>query len=175
MLAEKEVKTRVKTKAGWREKTKGKMDNNICRDIPRIPTNPMMKNRAVVTGVELEKNKNEYTLQKLAELTEMKIAEIDADVELYTDGSTSGEQQNGGAGVFAQDKLGNVLLEVWKAAGKLCSSYDGECVAMRTALEWIEEDDRGDIKYAIFTDSLSLTSALKSNDWKDTHEQSRYC
>ena len=170
VLAEKEVKTRVKTKAGWREKTKGKMDNNICRDIPRIPTNPMMKNRAVVTGVELEKNKNKYTLHKLAELTEMKIAEIDADVELYTDGSTSGEQQNGGAGVFAQDKLGNVLLEVWKAAGKLCSSYDGECVAMRTALEWIEEDDRGDIKYAIFTDSLSLTSALKSNDWKDTHE-----
>ena len=31
-------------------------------------------------------------------------------------------------------------------------------------------DGRGDIKYAIFTDSLSLTSALKSNDWKDTHE-----
>ena len=74
--------------------------------------NPMMKARAVVTVVELEKNKNEYTLQKLAELTETKIAEIDADVELYTDGSTSGEQQNGGAGVFAQDKLGNVLLEV---------------------------------------------------------------
>jgi len=49
----------------------------------------------------------------------MKIAEIDADVELYTDGSTSGEQQNGGAGVFAQDKLGNILLEVWKAAGTL--------------------------------------------------------
>ena len=92
----------------------------------------------------------------------MKIAEIDADVELYTDGSTSGEQQNGGAGVFAQDKLGNVLLEVWKAAGTLCSSYDGECVAMRTALEWIEADDRGDSKYAIFTDSLSLTRSLSA-------------
>ena len=64
--------------------------------------NPMMKTRAVVTGVELEKNKNEYTLQKLAELTEVKIAEIDADVELYTDGSTSGEQQNEGQVICAR-------------------------------------------------------------------------
>ena len=66
---------------------------------------------ATITGVELEKNKEDYTLEELARETEEKIAEIDADIELYTDGSTSGNQQKGGAGVFAQDWNGNTLHE----------------------------------------------------------------
>ena len=50
-------------------------------------------------------------------MTEVKIAEINADVELYTDGSTSGVQVNGGAGIFVQDSRGNVLLEKAMTAG----------------------------------------------------------
>ena len=46
----------------------------------------------------------------------------------------------------------------------MCSSYDGECVAMKTALEWIEDHNKDDLVYAIFTDSLSLISALKANN-----------
>ena len=54
-------------------------------------------------------------------------------------------------------------------AGSLCSSYDGESVACLEALRWIE-NQRQDVKYAIFTDSKSLTTALSSNKWKITHE-----
>ena len=169
-LAEEEIKQRIASRAGWRTLTKNKMNHNLNRDIPKPHMNPMMQINATITGVELEKNKDEYTLQELATRTDLKVAEINADVEIYTDGSTSGEQKNGGAGVFAQDRTGQVLLEDWKAAGELCSSYDGECVAMKTALEWIEEDNRGEASYAIFSDSLSLTSALKSNSWNDKHE-----
>ena len=58
-------------------------------------------------------------------------------------------------------------------AGSLCSSYDGESVACLEALQWIEKNGADGSTYAIFTDSLSLVSALKSNSWKDSHEWMR--
>ena len=57
----------------------------------------MMKYRVEIAGVELEMKKERYSQTELARMTEEKIAEINADVELYTDGSSSGRQQNGGA------------------------------------------------------------------------------
>jgi len=164
------VKIRLKTRTGWREQTKGKVDEKLNRLTPRTAMNPMMRIKATLTEVVLEKKKEEYTLGELAQITDLKIASIDADVEIYTDGSTSGDQVKGGAGVFAQDKDGRTMLKTWKAAGKLCSSYDGECVAMMEALQWIEEDNTPEAMYGIYTDSQSLMSALKSNDWKDTHK-----
>ena len=41
---------------------------------------------------------------------------------------------------------------------------------MMEALKWIEEDQNLDMKYAIYTDSLSLIMALKANDWGNPHE-----
>ena len=169
-LMEMEVKQRLKGRIGWRAETKPLMNHNLNRSTPKIRTNPMMKIGATITKVTLDKNKEAYTLEDLARLTEVKIAEIDADVEIFTDGSTSGTQQRGGAGVFAQDKNGVTLLEDKRAAGTLCSSYDGECVAMMMALEWITKEERGDVKYAIYTDSLSLINALEADNWKDQHE-----
>ena len=55
----------------------------------------MMKLSATMTAVELKKSKGQYTLPELERETELKIAEVDAAIELYTDGSTSGKQQNG--------------------------------------------------------------------------------
>ena len=57
-----------------------------------------MRIGATITKVTLDKNKEAYTLEELARLPEIKIAEIDSDVEIFTDGSTSGTQQRGGAG-----------------------------------------------------------------------------
>ena len=91
-------------------------------------------------------------------------------MEIFTGGSTSGTQQRGGAGVFARDKNGVTLLEDKRAAGALCSSYKGECVAMMITLEWIAKEERGNVKYAIYTDSLSLINALEADSWKDQHE-----
>ena len=132
------------------------MNHNLNRNTPKIHTNPMMKTGATITKVTLDKNKETYILEDLARLTEIKIAEIDPDVKIFTDGSTSGTQQRGGAGMFAQDKNGVTLFEDKRAAGALRSSYKGECVAMMMALEWITKEERGDVKYAIYTESLSL-------------------
>ena len=68
----------------------------------------MMKIEATITKVSLEKNKGVYTLQDLATLTEVKIAEIDADVEIFTDGSISGAQQK-------------------KRSGSICTRYERKC------------------------------------------------
>ena len=56
-------------------------------------------------------------------MTETRIAEIDADVEIYTDGSIDGMQRKGGAGVFMQGKEGKMLLERAKPAGRLFAHH----------------------------------------------------
>ena len=55
------------------------------RETPKTTTNLVMKLSATMTAVELKKSKDQYTLPELARETEMKIAEVNADIELYTD------------------------------------------------------------------------------------------
>ena len=173
VLANKEVKIRLTTRKGWRWATEDVAKQDVCRDIKKAAVQPMKPLNIEITEVALEKKKDEYSKDELRRRTEIRIAEIDADVEIYTDGSTDGKQKNGGAGIFIQDKNGTVLLEKAKPAGSLCSSYDGESVACLEALQWIEKNGIEGSRYAIFTDSLSLVSALKSNSWKDSHEWMR--
>ena len=56
--------------------------------------------------------------------------EIKADLEIYKDGSTSGNKMNKGAGFHIRSKGGSTIEEMDVAAGKYCSSYDGEGIAM---------------------------------------------
>ena len=42
------------------------------------------------------------------------MAEIDADIEVFTDGSTSGDQKNGGAWIFVQGRNGMFFLRSQK-------------------------------------------------------------
>ena len=170
-LAEKRVKKRLDTRLGWRYKTEPKMDKNLNRRTGKTRLRPMMEYKAEVTGVRLDRKKEEFTIEELALRAEEKIAEINADVELYTDGSTSGKQKRGGAGLFIQNSRGEKLYEEAKPAGEFCSSYDGECVAMMRALEWIgNEPQEEGRKYAIFTDSKSMIMALETKSWKESHE-----
>jgi ribonuclease HI len=64
-----------------------------------------------------------------------------------------------------------MIWEMSLPAGKLCSSYSSECVALKTAMEWINGigEDTGIPALAVLicTDSLSLVSALQNNNWKD--------
>ena len=110
-LMEREVPKRLKTRSGWREETKAAAGETINRTFERPTILPMTPLNLEITEVTLRKKKEEYSKEELREITEVKIAEIDADTELYTDGSTGGDQKNGGAGIFAQDKNGNTLLE----------------------------------------------------------------
>ena len=50
------------------------------------------------------------------------------------------------------------------SAGRLCSSYSGECVSLLKALKWLLKNPQTSL---ICTDCLSLHDALESNDWRD--------
>ena len=169
LLAEKEVKSRLKSKIGWRKETSNQAQATHNRTTEKAMVYPMTPLNIELTEVVLEKKKGSYTEQELRQKTELKIAEVDADVEIFTDGSTAGDQRNGGAGIFIQDRTGTTLLEMSKPAGSLCSSYDGETVACIEAMRWIEEQDL-EQKYAIYTDSKSMVQSLTSNNFKDSHE-----
>ena len=93
------------------------------------------------------------------------IASLACQVTIYTDGSTDGKQENGGAGVFIHDARTSETLELSFPAGKWCSSFGAECKAMVEALKWLKENPGDAI---ICTDSLSMHSALKNNDWRNT-------
>ena len=163
------------TRHGWRYLTGPNMTQFECnRNMPAAQCTPWASPSVTMEEVELDKKKEEYSQDELKQLTLSKIAEINADIEIYTDGSTSGQQINGGAGIFIRKKDGTVTERMSMAAGKYCSSYDGECVAMMEATRWIREKPVDNTKYAIFTDSLSLVCALKTNNWKDSHEWLRW-
>jgi ribonuclease HI len=97
-----------------------------------------------------------------------KIAEFDVNFRIFTDGSTDGEQRNGGAGTYIEDGRGTTIEEFSVAAGAYCSSYGGECVAMLRAVTWIREHevDNTELRSLILTDSDSLVSAIQDNSWK---------
>ena len=58
--------------------------------------------------------------------------------------------------MFVQDNIGNVLMKDQRVTEAPCSSYDGECVVMMEAHEWIIKGEREDLKYGIYTNSMSL-------------------
>ena len=159
-------RTRLKSRIGWRKKAGDRMkDLDIVRDTtsPHLP--PWMNlHQLILDKVSLNRPKAEYTSVELKELSMAKIQSFTTEVTIYTDGSTDESQEKGGAGVFIEDASGLPMLEASFPAGKLCSSYTGECVAMLRALEWLQEHQFSSL---ICTDSHSLHSALAQNDWRD--------
>ena len=109
---------------------------DVTRDVTTPPLPPWKEaENLILDMVELEKPKKEYTEEELLRLSMNKINSITSNIVIYTDGSTDGSQENGGAGVFIEDEYGNTLLQTSFAAGKYCSSYSGECVAMLRTIE----------------------------------------
>ena len=102
-------------------------------------------------------------------LTENKINGMEADVMIWTDGSTSDKQENGGAGIYIEHKLSGAVEKLSFPAGAICSSFGAEGVAMLRALEWIEANNLTG-KVIICTDSLSVHAALEKDDWKDAQD-----
>jgi ribonuclease HI len=80
------------------------------------------------------------------------------DTIIYTDGSATGGTHDGGAGMVVF--RGEQRISEWSGpAGRLCSSYQAEMVALRKAVEWLGED--GEWRAAgIVTDSRALVDAL---------------
>ena len=93
------VPPRLKTREGFRWKTEGRTNKNIKRDTttPPIPPWRHMPNLSV-RYVKLEGKKKDIPPEQLKRATIKEIESIKADLTIFTDGSTSGQQENGGAG-----------------------------------------------------------------------------
>ena len=167
-LIKKEHPTNLKTRFGFRDLTSKRLHH---KDIVRETTTPPLEPWQTLPNLQfesvpLERKKEEYTKEELKAMTVAKIESLDKPIHIYTDGSTSGDQKNGGAGIYVETREGEKLHEESWPAGSLCSSYTGECVAFLRALEWIERVNEQDV--LICTDSKSLQESLRSNSWKDT-------
>ena len=165
-MAEKTSDSRIKTRIGWRNRTKPLMQEfqGIERAPRPKPTPPWRRSKIEFQRVELEKRKSEYSEAELKEMSTKKIGELQVEYKIYTDGSTNADQENGGAGLFVTSAQDEELHRAFFPAGKMCSSFQSECVAMQKAIEWMA-NNKGDS--AIITDSLSMMSALEANEWKN--------
>ena len=163
-----EVPPRLKTRHGWKSTTQPGMTDPVYQhhsDIPSIP--PWRGVELVFDSVVLEKKKEEYSKEDLRRMAEEKIDSMDAEVLIYTDGSTSGKQENGGAGLYVEDSRTGETWSRSYPAGKISSSYGAEGVAMLEAMRWIRQNECSAV---IITDSMSLQTALRNNNWKDKCE-----
>ena len=168
-LTTKQIPSRLTSRIGFRFRT---AESFPFKDLTRETTSPRIEPWISLPNlsfqqVQLDKKKEEYEKEELRGMSLDKIISLEKEVNIYTDGSTSGNQTHGGAGVFIEDKQGTILHEESRPAGKFCSSYTGECVAFLMATEWIAAQPRP-LDCLICTDSKSLYESLKNNDWTDT-------
>ena len=120
ILMEKNVPSRLTTRIGWRESSRARMETmQIARDEmePQIPPWTQLHNLKL-DRVELEGRKEEYSVTQLKDLTSKKIDTMEADYRVFTDGSTSGDQKNGGAGLTVSDRRNNIIHEASFPGGK---------------------------------------------------------
>ena len=170
-LVDGDLAPRLATRHGWRHGTKDRAPTGIKRDETTPPVPPWRDfPQLKVDYVTLEKKKSDYTPETLRALSMAKIESFDVDHRIYTDGSTSGDQTNGGAGVLVEDNHGFPISETSYPAGAYCSSFTGESVAFLEAIRWIKDNldnQPGPLKVLICSDSMSLAQALDKKNWKD--------
>ena len=168
-MIDRKAPIRLKTRQGWRNSTQDGEHNRSINRFDQQPSPWTQFSNIEVDKVELQKKKTEYTNEQLKALATAKIASYVVNYTIYTDGSTDGQQTNGGAGTYVEDAQGREVARYEDAAGKLCSSYGGECVAMYRACNWIreKEDSIGEkLEVLIATDSESLVNSISSRCWK---------
>ena len=71
----------------------------------------------------------EYREKELKRLALEKIGQFSPDFYIFTDGSTNSDQENGGAGMYVEDFMGEPVVEKSLAAGLYGSSYTGNVLA----------------------------------------------
>jgi ribonuclease HI len=168
-LLEKKASVRLKTRKGLRHAINESPDTLQYKvEELKPPLPPWRSTGFLFDAVELAKKKDQYTTEELRMLTEEKVGKLDSEVIIYTDGSTDGNQNRGGAGVYIMDRrTGNEISRSF-AAGEICSSYAAENVALLRALEWLEENSPETA--TICTDSMSIHEALANDNWKDAQD-----
>ena len=117
--------------------------------------------------VKLEKSKDQYTVGELKRRADERVKEITSEVVIFTDGSTDGNQNKRGAGVFIHDrKMMSGKDSVTRQAR--FAPHTGLKESLLRALEWL--DQKKVATTTICTDSLSLHKALANDDWKNAQD-----
>ena len=160
-VASKKKRKRLKVE-GWREEARkrwkeifGDMEENI-EEFPEMHK-PWKERCKILFELDGKKDKNAADNKDMGE-EKLRNNNI-YDYVIYTDGSAEEGRMNGGAGMVVT-RNGRKIEEVVKPAGKLCSSYQAEMVALYTALNWLEERDW--TKARIVTDSKSSLMSLRN-------------
>ena len=170
-MLEKQTTLRLKTRMGWRHSVQSEQALEYKTEELKPPLAPWKETGLHFKEIQLEKKKSEYSTEELRRLTEESVKDINTDVIIYTDGSTDGNQNRGGAGVYIQNRTTQEEVKLSFAAGAICSSYGAEGVALLRALEWLEENQ---VRTAtICTDSMSVHKALANDDWKNAQDWTR--
>ena len=95
----------------------------------------------------------------------LRINEVNARYNIYTDGSASAGVSEGGAGVVVTtgDSITPTVLTTLQEKGaKITCSYEEEKRALEMALDWIQKNLKDAETAAIYTDSQSICTALLS-------------
>ena len=108
------------------------------------------------------KGRNDSTEKKM-EAAQKAIEKVDADIVVYTDGSASEGNKEGGAAAVVT--CGDVVADVIMKRGRvLTCSYEEEKEALELVLNWIDNIGIEDKQVLIATDSQSLCQALLGSD-----------
>ena len=108
------------------------------------------------------KGRNDSTEKKM-EAAQKAIEKVDADIVVYTDGSASEGNKEGGAAAVVT--CGDVVADVIMKRGRvLTCSYEEEKEALELVLNWIDNIGIEDKTVLIATDSQSLCQALLGSD-----------
>lgn len=154
----------------WRSTaSKARSDSNLdlypMDKILKIQTTPPWvetKNINIYTDliVECKKSEEVNILKEKVEKTAVERKLKDGDLEVWTDGSVSGKQTDGGAGAIIIHRNGN-REEVAIPAGKHASSYHTEMVAINEALSLIKPKVRDKFTINVMTDNRGTLTTLK--------------
>ena len=121
----KDIPARIKTRHGWRIKTKMRameFEVPVATESPLIPPWLTFPNLSI-EATPLEKKKEDYQPEELRAIAMAKIDSIEADIAIYTDGSTDANQERGGAGIYIETATGEEVLRQSAPAGMYCSSF----------------------------------------------------
>ena len=172
LIADQEGPKKRLKRESWRGTANKIIRENELQDVKREPfvtvsSIPPWEEIANVTyNEDLTTNvskKNTKEEQRTAALKDIEM--INADIEIYTDGSTT-DCRDGGSGVTMKVRDIPEDIDRKAPAGQYTSSYKAEMIGIRTALEMISElQAEGRVRagqtVGIYTDSRSSVSRLK--------------
>ena len=167
-VATRSVRRRLK-KRGWRETATEKIQEclgEVERDAYPAPLPPWL--RLIDMDVDVEGAKGEDVEENLR-LSQSKLwNNTHFDVVLYTDGSVAEGCRNGGSAVVVTHgpcEDAEVLLEMERPAGRYCSSYQAELVAIREGVRWLAANRGSWRKARVVTDSKSVLESVARYQW----------